>query len=71
MTGGSLAEEAGMNVGDMIIEINGDNTAQITHSEAQQCILEAGNNITLSILRWINTIILNTINPHIRRSNIE
>lgn len=51
VTGGSLAEEAGMNVGDMIIEINGDNTAQITHSEAQQCILEAGNSITLSILR--------------------
>lgn len=51
-----MAEEAGMNVGDMIIEINGDNTAQITHSEAQQCILEAGNSITLSILRWINTI---------------
>jgi C-terminal processing protease CtpA/Prc len=51
VTGGSLAEEAGMCVGDMIIEINGDNTAQITHSEAQQCILEAGNTITLSILR--------------------
>lgn len=51
MTGGSLAEEAGMCVGDMIIEINGNGTAQITHSEAQQCILEAGNNITLSILR--------------------
>lgn len=65
MTGGSLAEEAGMNVGDMIIEINGDNTAQITHSEAQQCILEAGNSITLSILRWINTI-----NPVLRCSNI-
>ncbi|VVC40725.1 PDZ domain [Cinara cedri] len=51
VTGGSLAEEAGMCVGDMIIEINGDNTAQITHSEAQQCILEAGNYINLSILR--------------------
>jgi len=51
VTGGSLAEEAGMCVGDMIIEINGDNTAQITHSEAQQCFLEAGNSITLSNLR--------------------
>lgn len=51
MTGGSFAEEAGMCVGDMIIEINGDSTAQMTHSEAQQCILEAGNCISLSILR--------------------
>ncbi|XP_025408250.1 RING finger protein B-like [Sipha flava] len=51
VTGGSLAEEAGMCVGDMIIEINGDSTAQMTHSEAQQCILEAGNYISLSILR--------------------
>lgn len=50
-----------MCVGDMIIEINGDNTSQITHSEAQQCILEAGNNVTLSILRLVKKILKNIL----------
>lgn len=51
VTGASVAEESGMEVGDMIVSINGTCTQAMTHVEAQQHILGAGSSLTLQILR--------------------
>ncbi|KAI5726389.1 hypothetical protein M8J76_001788 [Diaphorina citri] len=53
VTGTSVAEEGGMEVGDMIVSINGQCTQAMTHVEAQQHIIGSGNTLTLQILRGI------------------
>uniref|UniRef100_A0A8D8RTB4 PDZ and LIM domain protein Zasp n=1 Tax=Cacopsylla melanoneura TaxID=428564 RepID=A0A8D8RTB4_9HEMI len=51
VTGAGVAEESGMEVGDMIVTINGMCAQSMTHVEAQQHIIGAGNNLVLQILR--------------------
>ncbi|KAL1455403.1 hypothetical protein WDU94_009497 [Cyamophila willieti] len=51
VTGASVAEESGMEVGDMIVTINGKCAQSMTHVEAQQQIMGAGNSLVLQILR--------------------
>lgn len=53
MTGGSIAEEAGVQAGDLLKYINGKPTTHFTHMDAQKCIASSGNYLTLTVVRWI------------------
>ncbi|XP_069671566.1 high mobility group nucleosome-binding domain-containing protein 5-like isoform X2 [Periplaneta americana] len=51
VTAGSLAEQAGLKVGDILLEANGKPLSYLTHHESQQLLLEAGNFIELLVVR--------------------
>ncbi|CAH1390813.1 unnamed protein product [Nezara viridula] len=49
--GGSVAELGGVQVGDLVQEINGQQTKNFTHTDAQNCIAKAQNHLRLLVLR--------------------
>lgn len=51
MTAGSLAEQAGLKVGDMLLQANGQPLSFLTHHEYSKFLQEAGNFIEISIVR--------------------
>jgi C-terminal processing protease CtpA/Prc len=51
VTAGSLAEQAGLKVGDMLLQANGQPLSFLTHHEYSKFLLEAGNFIELAIVR--------------------
>jgi Periplasmic protease len=51
VTAGSLAEQAGLKVGDMLLQANGQPLSFLTHYEYSKFLQEAGNFIELSIIR--------------------
>ena len=48
----SLGEAAGLQAGDVISAVNGQDIGLLRHKEAQDCIKMAGNNFVLTILRY-------------------
>ena len=52
MNGGSLAEKAGLCVGDNLIRVNSTDIYQMRHKEAQDTISRAGNNFELVVSRF-------------------
>lgn len=48
---GSLAEQAGLKTGDMIVRIGGAEADNMKHKEAQDAIVRAGNYLELAIAR--------------------
>lgn len=48
---GSLAEQAGVQVGDIILKINGKECDMMRHKDAQDCIINAGNYLELYLER--------------------
>jgi C-terminal processing protease CtpA/Prc len=48
---GGLAEKQGIQVQDVVLEINGMSTAQMTHNDALEAIKKAGNACLFSLLR--------------------
>jgi len=51
VNGGSLAEKAGLCVGDNLIRVNSTDIYQMRHKEAQDTISRAGNNFALVVSR--------------------
>ncbi|XP_066991827.2 PDZ and LIM domain protein Zasp [Anabrus simplex] len=51
VTAGSLAEGAGMRAGDIFVAINEKPLQNLTHWEAHEVIIQAGNNFVLSVVR--------------------
>ena len=51
VNGGSLAEKAGLCVGDNLIRVNSTDIYQMRHKEAQDNISKAGNNFELVVSR--------------------
>lgn len=51
VTSGSLAEQTGMQVGDILLKINGKETEHMRHKEAQDAIVGAGNYLELYLER--------------------
>jgi len=51
VTAGSLAEQAGLRVGDMLLQANGQPLSFMTHYEYSKFLQEAGNFIELFIIR--------------------
>lgn len=51
MANGSLAEQTGMLVGDVLLKINGKECDTIRHKEAQDAIISAGNYLELYLER--------------------
>lgn len=51
MREGSIAEEAGLKVGDVVVRINDTPTSSLSHSEAHEVIMECANTFVLGVLR--------------------
>jgi len=51
VNGGSLAEKAGLRVGDALIRVNTTDIFQLRHKEAQDTVARAGNNFELVVSR--------------------
>lgn len=51
---GSLAEKAGLQVGDAVIRVNGKEVADVRHKDAQDVIVRAGNLVEFTIQRGGN-----------------
>lgn len=51
MHGDSLAEKAGLRVGDALIRVNDTDIYQLRHKDAQDVVVRAGNNFELVISR--------------------
>lgn len=51
MTEGSISEESGMQVGDVVVRINDIPTTPLTHQEAHEVLTKAGNNFTIGVIR--------------------
>ena len=51
MTEGSIAELAGMKVGDVIVRINDDAASQLSHNDAHEVISHCGNNFFFGVMR--------------------
>lgn len=48
---GSLADQAGLRTGDIIVKIQGQNAELLLHKEAQDVILRAGNYLDITVMR--------------------
>lgn len=61
--GGSLAEKAGLRVGDALIRVNNTDIYQLRHKDAQDAVSRAGNNFELVVSRsvWLSLFCLNSL----------
>lgn len=51
VTIGGLADKAGLRAGDVIIKLNGEPMHQLTHADAHNRIINAGNDFELTVAR--------------------
>lgn len=51
VNGGSLAEKAGLVVGDALIRVNNIEVFNLRHKDAQDAIVRAGNSFELTLER--------------------
>ena len=49
----SLSEAAGLQPGDVVLAVNGNDIGSYRHKDAQEAIVKSGNNFTLTVLRWV------------------
>ncbi|XP_075233586.1 Z band alternatively spliced PDZ-motif protein 52 isoform X9 [Lycorma delicatula] len=54
VNGNSLAEKAGLQVGDAVIRVNGTDVFNLRHKDAQDIIVRGGNNIEVTVQRGGN-----------------
>ncbi|EFN79741.1 PDZ and LIM domain protein 3 [Harpegnathos saltator] len=48
---GGLAYTAGLQAGDVIVKLNGEPISQLTHAQAHDKLVSAGNDFVLSVIR--------------------
>ncbi|VVC31719.1 Hypothetical protein CINCED_3A005226 [Cinara cedri] len=60
---GSLAEKAGLQVGDALVRVNGQDVYDVKHKDAQDVILRAGNAFELTIQRGGTSVWKPSITP--------
>ena len=58
MNGGSLAEKAGLRVGDALIRVNNTDIFQLRHKDAQDTVARAGNNFELVVSRSLYSLVV-------------
>lgn len=51
VTIGGLAHEAGLQAGDVIVKVNEEPMSQLTHAQAHDKLINAGNDVVLSVVR--------------------
>lgn len=51
MNEGSIAEDAGMKVGDFLVRVGDTPTAGLTHLQVHDLIIEAGNTFVVAVIR--------------------
>lgn len=51
MNGGSLAEKAGLQVGDALLKVNNTDVSSLKHKDAQDVIVRSGNTFEFMIQR--------------------
>uniref|UniRef100_A0A0V0G8G5 Putative adaptor protein enigma n=1 Tax=Triatoma dimidiata TaxID=72491 RepID=A0A0V0G8G5_TRIDM len=61
VNGGSLAEKAGLQVGDALVRVNNVDVQDLRHKDAQDTIVRAGNNFEVHVQRGGST----TWRPHV------
>ena len=65
----SLGEAAGLQAGDVIFSVNGQDISLLKHKEAPEAIKRAGSNIIFTIERYflttINTVVLKQRSQHL------
>lgn len=49
---GSLAEQCGLHEGDVVVRINNNATIEMTHENAHEELIIAGNEFVLGVLRF-------------------
>ena len=54
----SPGEAAGLQAGDVILTVNGQDISLLRHKEAQEAIKRAGNNFVLAVKRYENLRLL-------------
>ena len=58
VNGGSLAEKAGLRVGDALIRVNNTDIFQLRHKDAQDTVARAGNNFELVVSRSLYSLVV-------------
>lgn len=48
---GSLAECMGLKVGDVVVRLNDQSISSLTHGQAHEALVHAGNNFVLGVQR--------------------
>lgn len=48
---GSLAESAGLKIGDIIVKICGQSAESMSHRDAEDAIVRAGNNLDMTVAK--------------------
>ena len=51
---GSPSEQCGLKSGDVLLEINGQQAATMTHKQAQDAIVSSGDRVCLVVQRWVS-----------------
>ncbi|KAL0117390.1 hypothetical protein PUN28_010312 [Cardiocondyla obscurior] len=51
VTIGGLADAAGLQAGDVVVRLNKEPISQLTHAQAHDKLVSAGNDIVLSVMR--------------------
>ncbi|KAG7205544.1 hypothetical protein KM043_007521 [Ampulex compressa] len=51
VTVGGLADKAGVQAGDVVVKLNGDPLQQLTHNQAHDRLVAAGNDFVISVMR--------------------
>lgn len=54
MNPNSLADQAGLKIGDIIVGIGDANAELMRHKEAQEAIVSAGNYLTMTVQRSVS-----------------
>ena len=49
----SLSEAAGLQAGDILLAVNGQDVQNCRHKEAQDTIVRAGNNFEITVQRYV------------------
>lgn len=63
VTAGSLAAQQGLEPGDQIIQISGQDALRLRHREAQQSIISSGNQVVFEVVRGGNANMLLNESP--------
>lgn len=51
MNPGSLSESAGLKIGDIIVKICGQSAESMSHRDAEDAIVRAGNNLDMTVAK--------------------
>ena len=63
MNSNSLSEVAGLQAGDLLVAVNGQDVQNYRHKEAQDTILRAGNTFEITVQRFVVILMSSSFLP--------